>query len=204
MKEIKGYYFITDSNLSKNVLEDAIETIEGGAKVIQYREKKKSTGEMIKEAGKLKKLCEENNVLFLINDRIDIALAVNADGVHLGQEDFPLEKARELLGKEKVIGVTVHDAEEAVEAEKNGADYVSVSPIFHTDTKKDAGKAVGVEMIKAVKERVKLPITAIGGIDFSNLNKVIEAGADSVSMISAVLVQGKVKENSRKVSEAFK
>lgn len=204
MKEIRGYYFITESNLSKNILDDVREAIEGGAAIIQYREKQKSTGEMIREAEELKKLCEEKNVLFLVNDRIDIALAIDADGVHLGQEDFPLEKAREMLGREKIIGVTVHNAVEALDAESNGADYVSVSPIFHTDTKRDAGKAVGVEMIRKVREKVNIPVTAIGGISFENLNEVIDSGADAVSMISAVLVQGKVRENSKKVSEAFK
>ena len=144
-------YLITDSKLTrKSVIDDAKAAVKAGVKIIQYREKEKSTKEMIEEAKKIKYICDENNVIFLINDGVDVALAVDADGVHLGTDDMPYNTARKLL-KEKIIGLTVHNVEEASEAEKIGADYVGVSPIFETKTKLDAGPAAGLQLIKDVK-----------------------------------------------------
>ncbi|MCJ7570544.1 MAG: thiamine phosphate synthase [Candidatus Thermoplasmatota archaeon] len=181
------YYLITDSKLSKKgTLSDVENALKAGCKIIQYREKNKSTKDMIKEAKELKKKCE-GKAIFLVNDRIDVALAVNSNGIHIGQDDIPFEIARKILGNEKIIGLTVHNLEEAVKAEKIGADYIGLSPIFDTNTKKDAGIACGVEMIKKVREIVNLPIVAIGGIDKENVNEVIKMGADSVVAISAVL-----------------
>ena len=138
---ISGLYFITDSKLTrKTVIEDVKAAIDADVKVIQYREKEKSTKEMFLEAKEIKKLCA--NVLFIINDGIDICLSADADGVHLGQDDMPFLEARKILG-DKIIGVTVHNVNEAIEAEEIGADYIGVSPIFETSTKKDAGPAAG-------------------------------------------------------------
>src|SRR3989338_2334027 len=149
------FYFITDRKLSKKGnIEDIKAAAKAGAKIVQYREKEKSTKEMILEAKEIKSICDENNTLFLINDRVDICLAVDADGVHLGQDDMPYETARKLLGN-KIIGLTVHNVKEAVEAEKKGADYIGVSPIFETTTKKDAGRAAGVRLIEGVKKKGK-------------------------------------------------
>jgi thiamine-phosphate pyrophosphorylase len=200
-------YIITDRNLSKkSEVEFVREAISGGAKIIQYREKELSLRDMLKTAAKLREITKEAGVTFIINDRIDVALAVNADGVHLGKEDMPLEIARRLLGSDKIIGVTVHNVEEAIEAEKSGADYVGLSPIFETLTKGDAGEAVGTEMIKKVKEKVKIPIVAIGGINESNVQSVIEDGADGVAMISAIVtkedVTATVKALKKKIAEA--
>ena len=181
------YYLITDSKLSKKgTLSDVENALKAGCKIIQYREKNKSTKDMIKEAKELKKKCE-GKAIFLVNDRIDVALAVNSNGIHIGQDDIPFEIARKILGNEKIIGLTVHNLEEAVKAEKIRADYIGLSPIFETNTKKDAGTACGVEMIKKVRESVNLPLVAIGGIDKENINEVIKMGADSIVAISAVL-----------------
>lgn len=179
------FYFITDSGLSKKGnLSDVENAVKAGCKIVQYRAKNKEA--MIEEAKKIKKLCE-NKALFIVNDLVDVALAVDADGVHLGQHDMPIEMARGALGNKKLIGITTHNAEEAIDAEKKGADYISVGPIFNTTTKKDALSARGVEIITKIKEKVNLPIVAIGGINKENLNKVVEAGADSVAAISSVV-----------------
>lgn len=186
--KLKGFYFITDSKLSrKNNLEDVKEAIKGGAKVVQYRDKEKNLIDFIREAFELKKICDKKKVLFLVNDSVGIALLTGANGVHLGQDDMPPKKAREILGKEKVIGVTAHTLEEAVAAEKQGADYLGLSPIFTTTTKLDAGPAAGLELIKKVKEKVRIPCVAIGGINEDNVDSVIKAGADAVSAISATV-----------------
>ena len=142
--------------------------------------------EMIEEASLLKEICL-GKAIFLINDRIDVAIAANADGVHIGQEDMPFLKAREILGKDKIIGLTVHNVKEAVDAEKKDADYIGLSPIFSTNTKKDAGNTCGISMIEKVKNKVKMPIVAIGGVNKENIGEVINAGADSAVAISNVV-----------------
>ena len=181
------FYFVTDSELSKeSIFSDVKNALNAGCKIIQYREKKKSTKEMIEEAKQLKKICN-GKAIFLINDRVDIALAVNADGVHIGQDDISFEVARMLLGEEKIIGLTVHDLDEAINAEKLGVNYIGLAPIFKTDTKEDARDPIGTKMIEIVKKNVGLPIVAVGGINKNNLKKVMKAGADSVVSIYAVL-----------------
>src|SRR3989344_4102511 len=142
-----GLYFITDSRLTKKtVIEDVKSAIKGGVKIIQYREKEASKGQMLAEAKEIKKLCQNNNVIFIVNDWIDIALESDADGVHLGQDDSDCENTRKILGKNKIIGLTVHNVKESAEAERLGADYIGLGPIFSTSTKSDAGKACGTEM----------------------------------------------------------
>lgn len=186
LREI-DFYLITDSGLSKKgILNDVERALDAGCKIVQYREKNKSTAEIIEEAAAIKKLCG-NRAIFLVNDRIDVALAVNADGVHIGQDDMPFEIARKLLGAKKIIGLTVHNVKEAVDAENKGAEYIGLSPIFNTSTKKDAGKSCGVSMIEAVRKNVKLPIVAVGGINKENVSDVIQAGADAAVAISAVV-----------------
>jgi thiamine-phosphate pyrophosphorylase len=181
------FYFVTDSELSQDeIFNDVENALKAGCKVVQYREKNKSTKEMIDEAKKLKQICNEK-AIFLINDRVDVALAVNADGVHIGQEDIPFQTARLLLGKDKIIGLSVHNLEEAIEAEKLGVDYIGLAPIFKTGTKEDARNPIGTMMIEVVKKNVNLPIVVVGGINKKNVKKVIESGADSIVSIYAVL-----------------
>jgi len=188
------YYFITDPRLSrKGIASDVACALRAGCRIVQYREKEKSAKDMIDEASRIKGICG-NKALFLINDRVDVALAVDADGVHLGQEDMDLKTARKLLGEKKVIGITVHTLEEALKAENDGADYVAVSPIYTTGTKTDAGKACGTGMIEKIRGGIKLPIVAIGGIGKKNAPDAIRAGADSVAAISAVLCSDDVEK----------
>jgi thiamine-phosphate pyrophosphorylase len=190
--ELRGFYFITDSELSTTSIEEQVgAAISGGARVIQYREKNKSKEDMVSVCKGLKSLCA-GKAIFIVNDFVDVAFEADADGVHIGQEDTSLAEARKILGG-KIIGVTVHDVDEAVKAEEDGADYLGVSPIFHTDTKKDAGTPSGVKLIRDIKEKVKVPVVAIGGINESNIDSVIEAGADMACAISATVAKEDIK-----------
>ena len=201
---MKGYYFVSDSDLSRNgLLSDAADAVRAGACFIQYREKNADTARMFEEAVSLKKISAGSGSRLLINDRIDVALASDADGVHLGQSDMPLEAARRILGDEKIIGVTVHTPEEARRAEENGADYLGVSPVFNTSTKADAGNPCGLEILKEIKLKSSIPVAAIGGISFDNLEHVVKAGADMVCMISAVISGDMVLEKMMKIQGRF-
>lgn len=199
---MKGYYFITDSGLSRaGNISDVQQAEACGVSVVQYRNKNAETREMYEEALRLREICR--NSLFLINDRIDIALAVDADGVHLGQSDMPYAAARKMLGPEKIIGITVHNLAEALEAQKLGADYLGVSPIYQTATKTDAGKPAGIVLIEEIRARVDIPLIAIGGINYFNAPGVIRAGADGVCAISAVVAKDDVGVEIKKFQELF-
>jgi thiamine-phosphate pyrophosphorylase len=199
---MKGYYFITDTPLSRaGNVSDVQNAVAAGVEVIQYRRKDAATAGLYAEAAVLRKLCQ--GTLFLINDRVDIALAVEADGVHLGQEDLPIGIARKLLGQKKVIGLTVHSVAEARQAEAAGADYLGVAPIFATLTKADAGRPAGVQLIRQIKSAVKLPLVAIGGINLANAPEVIQAGADSLCAISAVVTREDVPAEIQKFQRLF-
>lgn len=192
-------YFITDSRLTrKTILEDVRSALKAGVKIIQYREEDRNTREIIKEAEKIGKLCKKNNASFLINNRVDIALAVNADGVHLGSNDMPYSFARKILGDKKVIGITVHNIEEALDAERAGADYIGVSPIFETQTKPDAGKPGGIKLVEEIKDKIKIPFVAIGGINETNVMDVLRAGAKSVAIISAIVTKSDVEKECKR------
>jgi len=199
---MKGFYFITDSKLSKaGNISDVKNAVAAGVEVVQLREKNISTKAFYLEALELRQLCA--NTMLLINDRVDVALAVDADGVHLGQEDLPYYAARKLLGAKKIIGITAHDVEEAKEAEKMGADYIGVSPVFATNTKPDAGRPSGIVLIEEIKKLVSIPVIAIGGITLSNAPGVVKAGADGLSAISAVITQPDVKQEIEKFQRLF-
>jgi len=181
------FYFITDSNLSKKgIFSDVDNALKAGCKIIQYREKNKDFNTMIDEAKSLKKKCK-NKAIFLINDYLDIALAVDADGIHIGKTDVSFKDVKKLLGNKKIIGISVDNIEEAKAAEFAGADYVGLGPIFQTTTKKDAGKIIGIEMLKNVRKNIIIPIVAIGGISKKNVADVIKNGADAAAAISAVV-----------------
>ena len=175
--------------------------VAAGVSVVQYRDKCTDSGKIYEEALRLRQITK--SVIFLINDRVDIALSVDADGVHLGQKDLSYKEARKFLGKDKIIGLTVHNVKEALEAQAMGADYIGVSPVFVTNTKSDAGSAVGVEMIRRIRESVKIPIVAIGGINLSNAKEVVAAGADSLCAISAVVTKEDVKKEIQRFQELF-
>ena len=200
---MRGYYFITDAKLSRaGNLSDVQHAVAAGVEAVQYRRKDASTAGLFAEAAALRKLC--HRTLFLVNDRVDIALAVEADGVHLGREDLPLLAARKLLGKGKTIGLTVHSLEEARQAEAAGADYLGVSPIYTIQTKMDAGQPAGIQLIQQIKSAVKIPLVAIGGINLANAPSVIRAGADGLCAISAVVSRKDVRAKIEKYQRLFR
>ena len=180
---------------------DVAAAVAAGVRVVQYRQKQGSSRDLVAEARKLRELCR--HIRFLVNDRVDLALEVGADGVHLGQEDLPCPEARKMLGPEKIIGVTVSTVAEALTAQAQGADYLGVSPIFSTATKADAGVPTGVALLAEIRRRVTLPLVAIGGITLANAPAVIAAGADAVCAIAAVVTRPEVKAEIDKFQKLF-
>lgn len=201
---LTGLYAIIDSQAlgGRSHLEVASQVIRGGAKVIQLRHKLDGKDELLSIAQQLKNLCSENGVLFLVNDHLDIALAVGADGLHLGQEDLPVAIARRLLPIDMILGCSVITVEQAKAAEAGGADYIAVGSIYPTLSKETA-KVVGPEMLRWVRGAVSLPLVAIGGINRDNAGEVAAAGANGVAVISAILRAEDVEEAARRVIKAF-
>ncbi len=199
---MRGFYFITDAGLSRaGNVSDVAQAVAAGVRVVQYRDKHSQPEQARAEAWKLRKLCRD--VLFLVNDRVDLALEVEADGVHLGQDDLPYAAARRLLGPHKIIGLTVHNVREALEGVQWGADYLGVSPIFPTRTKADAGAAGGLRLLREIRGRVSLPLIAIGGINPANAREVIRAGADGLCAISAVVTGADVRAAIEEFQQLF-
>ncbi|MBC7930138.1 MAG: thiamine phosphate synthase [Rubrivivax sp.] len=163
--------------------------IEGGAQIIQLREKHLSPREFYREAEEALKVAREQGVRLVINDRADIALALGADGVHLGQDDMPPEAARRLLGEDAIIGLSAHTVEQAIEAARMPVSYVAIGPVFATSSKERPDPVVGLEGVRRVREAVgrDVPLVAIGGITRDNARSVLDAGADSVAVIGALL-----------------
>ena len=173
-----------------NVMEEAIQ---GGADIIQLRDKKSSKLEVLQKARALRELTKKHGVAFIVNDHIDVALTVDADGIHLGQDDLPLIEARKIVGPNKIIGISTHAIEEAREAERNGADYIGVGPIFATKSKEDVTAPVSTNYIKQVIQEIKIPFVAIGGIKLHNVDKVLQAGATRICAISEIVGASDVK-----------
>lgn len=182
-----GLYGITAENFSKgrSNYEVVTEMIKSGIKIIQYREKYKSLREKLEEAKILCELCKKNNVLFIVNDHVDIALMVDADGVHVGQEDMPVSEIRKILGVNKIIGLSTHSVEDADKAVLQDVDYIGVGPIFPTTTKDRV--AVGIEYMDYVENNIDLPYIAIGGIKESNLLQIVEKGAKRIALVSEIV-----------------
>jgi len=149
--------------------------------------------ELYREAIAIRALTGRHKAVFIINDHIDIALAVNADGVHLGQEDLPVEDARRIMGRKKIIGISTHSLKQAVRAERAGADYIGFGPMFETSTK-DAGMPKGLRLLREVRRHITIPVVAIGGITTGKVSSVLEAGADAAAVMSAIL-RGDIREN---------
>ncbi|HXZ94862.1 MAG TPA: thiamine phosphate synthase [Dehalococcoidia bacterium] len=188
IEKLSGLYVILDRQFlaGRDELDIANQIIEGGARIIQLRDKQSKKRELLPVAQKLQELCSQAGVLFIINDYLDLALAVDADGLHIGQEDLPLSVVRRELPIDKIVGCSVTTVSQATKAQNEGADYIAVGSIFPTTTKKEA-IVVGVDMLKELKRTVSTPLVAIGGINQNTVGKVIAAGADAVAVISAVL-----------------
>ncbi len=184
-------YVITDRSLSHGLSEAEVaeRAYRGGADAVQLRMKNIDGKEMLEQAKIIKNLADEYSKFFIVNDRVDIAMLSDADGVHLGQKDIPVENARKIMGDDKIIGVSVQTVEEAVKAQEGGADYLGVGSIFQTSTKQDAVQSLGLDAIFSIKNAVDLPLVAIGGINRGNIRDVIKAGADTAAVISAAVAQ---------------
>lgn len=195
-------YLVTDRALSlgRSNLEVIRAAVEGGATLVQLREKEATTREFYHEGLKIKDYLKVNNIPMIINDRIDLALALDAEGVHLGQEDMPVDVARKILGPEKIIGASVFTPEEAKIAETLGADYLGLSPIFVTETKPELGQQIGIEGIPPLKEAVQIPVVGIGSMSQSNAYEAVRAGLDGVAVVSAICSQ----EDPRAAAAAIK
>jgi thiamine-phosphate pyrophosphorylase len=194
IERMAGLYVILDRQFlgDRDELDIAGQIIEGGASVIQLRDKQSRKGELLLVAQKLRELCSQADVLFIINDYLDLAMAVDADGLHIGQEDLPLPVIRRELPIDKIVGCSVTMLSQATKAQAEGADYIALGSIFPTATKKGA-TVVGVDMLKEFKQTVPIPLVAIGGINQNNIGEVVSAGADAVAVISAVVGEEDVR-----------
>ena len=188
-------YVVTDSDLSKGRTDAEVARLayEGGADAVQLRMKHSDGREMLKQAMEIRKVADEFCKFFFVNDRVDIAIASGADGVHLGQSDIPLEVARDLMGETAIIGISVDNVDQAIAAAEGGADYIGIGSIFNTSTKPDAKQGVGLGAIYEIREAVDIPIVAIGGINRGNIQDVVRAGADAAAVVSAEVAQDDVK-----------
>lgn len=198
-------YLVTDEKAckGKDFYESVEASIRGGAKIVQLREKNMDTRDFFKRALKLKEICHKHGVDFVINDRLDIAIAVDADGVHLGQSDMPIQKAKEILGHKKIIGISAKNMEEALEAQKYGADYIGVGAIFATDTKKDSG-LIDLETLKDMTDQINIPVLAIGGIGLGKLGYLKDTGIDGICVISDILGSDDPEKRTRELLEEYR
>lgn len=205
MKKIGRLHVLTDTELQSRFshVELAKLAIKGGADILQFRQKIGTTREMIEICREIKRLCEDSDVTFIVNDRVDVAIASEADGVHLGQEDFPIPLARKLLGETRIIGGSAVTLEEAQECLSEGADYIGFGPVYPTTSKNDAGPVTGIEILKEVVNTISIPIIAIGGVTVENTPEVIRAGAQGIAVISAVCCQENPEQATRDLSQAL-
>jgi len=188
MFEVTGIYLVTDRAMcgKRPVFEVVAEAVRGGVRMVQVREKELSTRAFIDEARRIKEVLAPLRVPLIINDRVDVALAVGADGVHLGQNDMPPKEARKIMGEEAIIGLSVETWEDVLKAEAEEVNYLGVSPIFPTPTKTDTKGVWGIEGLRRIREFSRHPLVAIGGLKVDNMIPVLEAGADAIAVVSAI------------------
>ena len=181
-------YLVTDRDLSKGRSLDWIveKAVKGGVTIIQLREKDMETKKFIEEAKRIKKILEPYNIPLIINDRVDVALAIGADGVHLGQTDMPYPMARKILGNEAIIGLSVESIEQAEEANQFDVDYIAISPVFTTPTKEELTQELGISGVQKITGLSKHPSVGIGSIKPHNAESIIKAGADGIAVVSAI------------------
>jgi thiamine-phosphate pyrophosphorylase len=192
-------YLVTDRRfIGDKPLKQAVEeAIIGGVTLVQIREKTATTREFYKIALEVRSVTSKYKVPLIINDRLDIAQAINADGVHLGQSDMPLYEARKILGKDKIIGISVGNVEEAISAQKGGADYLGIGTIFNTGTKEDIDMPIGIDGLQKIYSSINIPAVAIGGINQNNFKDVLSTGVDGISVISAILGKDNITKAAR-------
>ena len=205
IKHLPGLYVIIDIQAltRRNHIEVASQAIGGGAKTIQLRDKLTNKKELLPIAQQLRNLCVKHNVLFIVNDHLDLALATDADGLHLGQSDLPIKVARQLLPIGKILGRSTTTVSEAITAESEGADYIAVGSIYPTSSKETA-VVVGLDRLRQIRQAVSLPLVAIGGITKDNAAEVMAAGANSVAIINAILQAEAPEEAARQIVDSLK
>ncbi len=181
------------------------EMVKGGIEVLQYRSKENKTKkEKYFECLEISKIARDNGILFIINDEVDLALAVDADGIHIGQDDLPLKVVRKLVGHDKIIGISTHSPEQALKAVEEGADYIGVGPIFPTNTKDDICQPVGTEYLDFVVNHIKIPFVAIGGIKERNIEDILKHGAKTIAMVTEITEAPDVSEKIRRLRKILK
>ena len=196
-------YLVTDRELARGrtTLEIAAAAIRGGVSCIQLREKTCSTREFIDEALAIRSLLARHEIPLIINDRVDVALAVKADGIHLGQKDMPCSMARQLIPESMIVGISVESLDDAIVAQKDGADYLGVSPIYSTPTKTDTAQPLGLEGLRSIRSEVDLPLVGLGGLNADTAEAVIHNGADGVAVVSAIVAADDPEAATRALSE---
>jgi len=195
-------YVITESAISSKSNEEVVrEAIKGGAEIIQLREKQWDKEKVKEEAITLLKICRENDVIFIVNDYADIALEIGADGVHLGQADMPISEARRICGDKLAIGLSTHSLEQAMNADKEDIDYLTIGPIFKTRAK---DYTVGTEIIKEILSKINKPLIAIGGIKERNINEVLEQGVKNIAVINEVVSADNIEKAASKLVKKIK
>ena len=199
-------YCITAEELSmgRSNIEVVKEMIAAGVTIIQYREKDKAMKDKYSECCIIREMTKDAGVTFIVNDDIDLAMVVQADGVHIGQDDLPIEKVRGLVGNKMIIGISTHCPEEAQQAVLAGADYIGVGPMFKTATKKDACDPVGFEYLEYVAQNISIPSVAIGGIKIDNIPQVMKKGAQCVAIISEITAANNIPEKINQIREVIK
>ncbi|CDI49891.1 thiamin-phosphate pyrophosphorylase [Clostridium tetani 12124569] len=197
-------YLVTDRDILKGRdLKKAVEeAILGGTTLVQLREKNVSSKEFYEIAKDIKIITDKYNIPLIINDRVDIALAVNAEGVHIGQKDLPANIVRKIIGEDKILGVSANTIEDALKAQRDGADYLGVGAMFPTNSKKDA-ESTSIETLKEIKNSVNIPIVAIGGINENNVQKLKETNIDGIAVISAILGKEDIKKACEELTGFF-
>lgn len=198
-------YLVTDRGLSKgrSTLEIVRAAVNGGATCVQLRKKMSTTREFIAEALTIKDFLKFRKIPLIINDRVDVALAVEAEGVHLGQTDMPLDMARRIVGADMLVGISAESLTDAIEAQKGSADYIGVSPVFPTPTKTDTAPALGLKGLREIRKAVAIPLVGIGGINHGNAREVIQNGADGVAVVSAIVSAGDPGEATRELKQTI-
>lgn len=202
MKDFRLYAITGEEfHQGRSLVEVMEAAIVGGVDIIQLRDKKNSKKVVLEKALLLKVLAEKYQIPLIINDHIDVALAVDADGIHLGQDDLPLLEARKILGKDKIIGISTHKIEEARDAQLNGADYIGVGPIFETQSKEDVVDPVTTKYIEEIVAEITIPFVAIGGIKLHNVDQVLRAGATRICVISEIVGSEDVTKTAQQFTE---
>ena len=199
-------YLVTDPRFNKGypVLEQVKLALQGGVKIIQIREKELPLPDYIRLASEALRLTRAHGAFLIINDSVEVITVIDADGLHLGQEDMPVKEARKIVGRDAVIGVSVKTVEEAIQAEKDGADYLAVNGVFPTGTKEDLGYLPGLEGVTKIRQGTNLPVIGIGGINLQNCRSVIEAGGHGIAVVTAITMSDDIPLTCRSFLEKMK